>query len=388
MSKSERIVFSGKEEDFLYFAEQFEARIFHLKLNKVINREVDEKNFAPSVRNNATVDQREASLRKGREILDEKELHVWYELVQCLDKKSVLFLRPYKGKGSKAWEILCKRFKSAERPRLQQLISDLTSIRMKTNESVVDYITRAEELQYNLNEVDEGLSEKMFVSIILKGLPKEFNTFCTLVKFSKDDKSLNEIKKDLLNFESDHKNEKEETEHSFISRIKTCFRCNKTGHIAAHCRSKLVNKVNQSSSDRPPVKCFRCLEIGHIARDCKKEFERKSVREDQLLAETNETHFSFYNSAERVDSNLVIDSGATCSMIKDKNLFVELDQSFSETVENANKTESKVLGKGRVEFFVKDCQGNSKKISMSDCFYVPENSEKFSVSLKTYQRRS
>ena len=43
MSKSERIVFSGKEEDFLYFAEQFEARIFHLKLNKVINREVDER---------------------------------------------------------------------------------------------------------------------------------------------------------------------------------------------------------------------------------------------------------------------------------------------------------------------------------------------------------
>ena len=48
--------FSGKE-DFLFFAEQFEARIFHLKLNPVINREVDEKDFAPIVRNNATVEQ-------------------------------------------------------------------------------------------------------------------------------------------------------------------------------------------------------------------------------------------------------------------------------------------------------------------------------------------
>ena len=91
---------------------------------------------------------------------------------------------------------MCKRFKSAEIPRLQQLISDLISIRMKANESVVGYTTRAEELQYNFDEVDEGLSEKLFVSIILKGLPREFNTFCTLVKFSKDDKSLNEIKKD------------------------------------------------------------------------------------------------------------------------------------------------------------------------------------------------
>ena len=226
MSKSERKGFSGREEDFLYFAEQFQARNFHLKLNKFINREVDEKDFAPGVRSNATVEQREASLRKGREILGEKELHVWYELVQCLDKKTILVLRPYKGKGIKDWEILCKRFKSAERPRLQQLISDLTAIRMKANDSVVDYITRAEELQYNLDEVDEVLSEKIFVSIILEGLPTEFNTFCTLVKFSKDDKSLNEIKRDLLNFESGHRNGKEETEYSFISRTKTCFRCN------------------------------------------------------------------------------------------------------------------------------------------------------------------
>ena len=51
-------------------------------------------------------------------------------------------------------------------------------------------------------------------------------------------------------------------------------------------------------------------------RDCKKEFERKSVREDQLLAETNETHFSFYNSTERVDGNLVIDSGNDISFMK------------------------------------------------------------------------
>ena len=122
-----------------------------------------------------------------------------------------------------------------------------------------------------------------------------------MVKFSKDDKSLNETKKDLLNFESDHRNEKEETEHSLISRTKTCFRCNKTGHIAAHCIFNLVNNANQSSSDRLPVKCFRCLEIGRIARDCKKEFERKSVRKDQQMAGTNETYFSFYNSAERVD---------------------------------------------------------------------------------------
>ena len=46
------------------------------------------------------------------------------------------------------------------------------------------------------------------------------------------------LRKVLLDFESDHRNEKEETEHSFIFRTKLCFRCNKTGHIAADYRSK------------------------------------------------------------------------------------------------------------------------------------------------------
>ena len=40
---------------------------------------------------------------------------------------------------------------------------------MKANANLVDYITRAEELQYNLDEVDEGLSEKCLCQSFLKG---------------------------------------------------------------------------------------------------------------------------------------------------------------------------------------------------------------------------
>ena len=57
----------------MYFAEQSDSRTFHPKLIKVINREVDEIDFAPSVRNEATLEQKEASLRKKRDILGEKE---------------------------------------------------------------------------------------------------------------------------------------------------------------------------------------------------------------------------------------------------------------------------------------------------------------------------
>ena len=160
MSKNDRIIFLGKEEDFSYFEQQLEARIFHLKLNKILDETVDYRNFLPSLRPNASSDQKQAVIDKEKEIFEKKQLHIWYELVQALDKKSVLFLRPYKGNGNKAWDVLRKKFKSFERPRLQKLISELTNLKKKSNETVIDYLTRAEEIQYNLEQVNEGVSEK------------------------------------------------------------------------------------------------------------------------------------------------------------------------------------------------------------------------------------
>ena len=49
-----------------------------------------------------------------------------------------------------------------------------------------------------------------------------------------------------------------------------------------------------------------------------------------------------------IDGDLVIDSGAICSMRKDWNFFVELDESFREIDKNANRTESNVLRKNLV----------------------------------------
>ena len=68
MSNTDRIVFSGKEEDFSNFEEQFEARIFHLKLNKILDETVDYRNFMPRLRTNASSDQKQAAIDKRKEI--------------------------------------------------------------------------------------------------------------------------------------------------------------------------------------------------------------------------------------------------------------------------------------------------------------------------------
>ena len=67
MSKTGRVVFSGKDEDFSYCEEQFEARTFHLKFNKILDETVDYGNFMPSLRPNASSDQKQAAIDKGRD---------------------------------------------------------------------------------------------------------------------------------------------------------------------------------------------------------------------------------------------------------------------------------------------------------------------------------
>ena len=51
-----------------------------------------------------------------------------------------------------------------ERSQLPKLIAQLTSHKKTSSESLVDYISRADDIQYNLALVNEGISKKKCLS--------------------------------------------------------------------------------------------------------------------------------------------------------------------------------------------------------------------------------
>ena len=59
-------------------------------------------------------------------------------------------------------------------------------------------------MQLILSKVDESVIERMFVSLFFNGLPREIESFCTLVKHGQD-KTLEEIKRDLINLKAKKK---------------------------------------------------------------------------------------------------------------------------------------------------------------------------------------
>ena len=72
-----------------------------LKLGKVLTGEAIHDDYMPSVRNGASEEQIAQAVNKGREELEKRKRTLLYELVQALDKKSVLFMRAHKGDGTK-----------------------------------------------------------------------------------------------------------------------------------------------------------------------------------------------------------------------------------------------------------------------------------------------
>ena len=70
----------------------------------------------------------------------------------------------------------------------------------------------------------------------------------------------------------------------------------------------------------------------------------------------------------------MLDSGATSHMINNREMFIDIDDSFSGKVQNANKTESEICGRGTVAFLVKDSNQVNRTIVLENALFIPENS--------------
>ena len=100
---------------------------------------------------------------------------------------------------------------------------------------------RAEELQLRLTDVGENVSDQMLSSVVLKGLPNSFASFVTVFKFSHEAETLADLKRDLLNFDSDScRSQTDQGRSSHFTKDVKCFNCGKIGHRQNELQSKIV----------------------------------------------------------------------------------------------------------------------------------------------------
>ena len=180
---------------------------------------------------------------EGNEPLNaEKNAEASAELIQCLDDRSLsLVIRDVMDGGRKALQIMRDHYLGKSKPRIIALYTELTSLFKKEGESVTDYMLRAETTATSLKSAGEIISDSLLIATILKGIPSEYKTLCTVITQRDREPELTfaEFKVALRSFE--------ETEKQNVQ------------------RDDSVMKVNDAKS----VQCFVCRKYGHKSYECK-----------------------------------------------------------------------------------------------------------------------
>ncbi|KAJ8038706.1 hypothetical protein HOLleu_16204 [Holothuria leucospilota] len=224
-SRFQRLVFSGNPDDYEIWETKFLAYLRTQKLKSVIVEE------APTEPAEAVAS------------YNSKNEEVYAELVQCLDDKSLgLVMREADNDGKKAIGILRAHYQGNTKPRIVSLYMQLINIQMEKNENVTSYIIRAEKIIGTLERAKEVPSEKLLISILLKGLPPTYRQLSIHVTQSSEDISLSKFKVALKGFEEtdcfeSHVSPKEQGEDTIlkVADRKSCYGCGSTQHLVKDC---------------------------------------------------------------------------------------------------------------------------------------------------------
>ena len=125
----------------------------------------------------------------------DKNADVFTELVQCLDDRSLtLIIRDAKDDGKKTLKILREHYIGKSKPRILSLYTELTSLKIKENETVTDCLLRAETITVYLKNAGEVISDSLFIPMILKGLTSEYKTFSTVITQKDENTNFSDFK--------------------------------------------------------------------------------------------------------------------------------------------------------------------------------------------------
>ncbi|GJV64547.1 putative RNA-directed DNA polymerase [Tanacetum coccineum] len=331
----------------------------------------------PGIREPAVgIAQSEAEKKKLEE-LRMKDLQVKHYLYQAIDR--VTFEQILDRKTSKAvWESMKRRFAGNDRVKksmLQKLRRDFEVLEMKTNETIPEYFGRVLMISNQMRSNGESMTDVKIVEKILRTLTEKYIYVVVSIEESKDidQMSIEELQSTLIVHEQKFKKVEQEEEQALKVDAGDSSNTRGRGRGRYSYRGRGRGRGRQSFN-KETIECYNCHKLGHYSYECPNAKEANYAGFDEneeimLMADGGVEENGFMAQIKSENKGLLwfLDSGCSNHMCGNKERFVDLDESFSNTVKLGNNTRMTVEGKGSMKLVL-----NEATYVIKDVYYVPE----------------
>jgi hypothetical protein len=91
------------------------------------------------------------------------------------------------------YDSLSNQFTVRNIGKVMSLKNELRNMKMNDDDNITSYLVRISQLRYQLQSIEEIISEKELVNIVLNGLPKTWDAFSASMNTRKDYPTFEEL---------------------------------------------------------------------------------------------------------------------------------------------------------------------------------------------------
>ena len=175
--------------------------------------------------------------------------------------------------SKETWDMLKGLYETTNTNRILFLKTKLLSLKMESNESISNFISRVKDLSDKLGDIGEKVSNTDLVTIILNGLVQDYQIFVSSLAVREKPPSFDELTGILLQEEERMKNfnlGSSSSDLALVAKGKYPYRGkpwdkNKGGKFQVKQKGMTPSKFPKRNDE-----CYYCGKPGHHSKDCYK----------------------------------------------------------------------------------------------------------------------